>query len=171
MADSLAGERERHTLETLPATRLSDDSILLGKIFGSAGFGWGFALAVLLLNVAAISIGVSPSELHLLNPSVGLGAALLRLLTSLAASCAGVLFSLRSPTARQAQQVLAAASMLIFPLMLTAARAAPIDWRPAGPGCPHRAVTATMGAVLGPLLAVAYLLGRSRFRRRAFVID
>ena len=32
MVDSFAGERERHTLETLLATRLSDLSILVGKI-------------------------------------------------------------------------------------------------------------------------------------------
>src|SRR6185503_5143880 len=32
MADSFAGERERHTLETLLATRLSDLAILMGKI-------------------------------------------------------------------------------------------------------------------------------------------
>ena len=32
VADSFAGERERHTLETLLATRLSDQVILLGKM-------------------------------------------------------------------------------------------------------------------------------------------
>src|SRR5512137_949446 len=31
-ADSFAGERERHTLETLLATRLSDRDIFLGKV-------------------------------------------------------------------------------------------------------------------------------------------
>src|SRR3954465_4189577 len=32
VADSFAGERERHTLETLLATRLSDGAILIGKL-------------------------------------------------------------------------------------------------------------------------------------------
>ncbi|UCD40705.1 MAG: hypothetical protein JSV69_08835 [Chloroflexota bacterium] len=31
VADSFAGERERHTLETLLASRLSDQAILIGK--------------------------------------------------------------------------------------------------------------------------------------------
>ena len=33
--DSFAGERERHTLETLLASRLSDQAILLGKVSAS----------------------------------------------------------------------------------------------------------------------------------------
>ena len=32
IADSIAGERERHTLETLLATRLTEADILLGKV-------------------------------------------------------------------------------------------------------------------------------------------
>jgi hypothetical protein len=41
IADSFAGERERHTLETLLASRLTDTSILLGKIFAALTYGWG----------------------------------------------------------------------------------------------------------------------------------
>src|SRR5215469_16297809 len=33
--DAFAGERERHTLETLLSTRLSDEAILLGKLSAS----------------------------------------------------------------------------------------------------------------------------------------
>src|SRR5678816_1960154 len=35
IADAVAGERERHTLETLLATRLPDASILLGKMLAA----------------------------------------------------------------------------------------------------------------------------------------
>src|SRR5574339_839063 len=47
VADSFAGERERHTLETLLASRLSDQAILLGKITEAVGYGWSLTLAAL----------------------------------------------------------------------------------------------------------------------------
>ena len=43
IADGIPGERERHTLETLLASRLSDRSILLGKVMAAvptAGASW-----------------------------------------------------------------------------------------------------------------------------------
>jgi ABC-2 type transport system permease protein len=40
VADSFAGERERHTLETLLASRLSDRAILFGKIGAALVYGW-----------------------------------------------------------------------------------------------------------------------------------
>ena len=46
IADSFAGERERHTLPTLLASRLSDRAILIGKIVPSAGLGWAASLLV-----------------------------------------------------------------------------------------------------------------------------
>ncbi len=39
IADSFAGERERQTLPTLLASRLSDRAILIGKIVPSVGLG------------------------------------------------------------------------------------------------------------------------------------
>src|SRR5512135_723452 len=41
VADSFAGERERHTLETLLASRLPDRAIVLGKLLAAASYGWG----------------------------------------------------------------------------------------------------------------------------------
>ena len=45
VAEAFAGERERHTLETLLASRLSDRAILFGKM--AASILYGFAIAVL----------------------------------------------------------------------------------------------------------------------------
>ena len=41
VTDSFAGERERNTLETLLASRLSDRAILFGKIGAAVLYGWG----------------------------------------------------------------------------------------------------------------------------------
>src|SRR5450631_4208481 len=45
IADSFAGERERHTLETLLASRLSDRAILFGKIAAAIAYGWSISIA------------------------------------------------------------------------------------------------------------------------------
>src|SRR5579884_3470014 len=40
IADAFAGERERHTLETLLASRLPDRAILFGKLIAAVAYGW-----------------------------------------------------------------------------------------------------------------------------------
>ena len=52
IADSIAGERERHTLETLLSSRLSDTSILFGKFFASMFY----ALFLTFLIVVTLSL-------------------------------------------------------------------------------------------------------------------
>ena len=49
-ADSFAGERERHTLETMLASRMPDHAILLGKVGTLVGYGWGMNFSQLLLG-------------------------------------------------------------------------------------------------------------------------
>ncbi len=56
IADSFAGERERHTLETLLASRLSDRAILLGKIVAGVSYGWGITLIILCVQLVTITI-------------------------------------------------------------------------------------------------------------------
>jgi ABC-2 type transport system permease protein len=105
-ADSFAGERERHTLETLLASRMPDRAILLGKVGTLVGYGWGMNFSQLLLGWLTINIVhwqghlvFYPLDLLLLTFALGL-------LVSILAASAGVLVSLRSATARQAQQIL-----------------------------------------------------------------
>ena len=54
--DSFAGERERHTLETLLASRLPDRAILFGKALTGILFASGGMLAFLLLGVIAVNV-------------------------------------------------------------------------------------------------------------------
>src|SRR5436190_12483504 len=55
-ADAFAGERERHTLETLLASRLSDQAILFGKVAAAIAYGWGLSLLSLLLGDITVNI-------------------------------------------------------------------------------------------------------------------
>jgi ABC-2 type transport system permease protein len=112
--DSFAGERERHTLETLLASRIPDRSILLGKVGTQVGYGWGMNFSLLLLGWLAINIVhwqgqliFYPLDLLLLTFALGL-------VVNILAASAGVLVSLRSPTVRQAQQILTVGGLVVM---------------------------------------------------------
>ena len=112
IADAFAGERERHTLETLLATRLSDTSILLGKVLAAILYGLLFTAANILVGVVTLSIahkGIqAPQATH---------AGYMLLLVTLACSTLagiGVFISLRAATVRQAQQTLGIIMMVLF---------------------------------------------------------
>ncbi len=56
VTDAFAGERGRHTLETLLANRLSDQAILLGRRAASVIYGWGMSIASILLGAVTVNI-------------------------------------------------------------------------------------------------------------------
>ena len=113
-ADSFAGERERHTLETLLASRMPDRAILLGKVGTLVGYGWVMNFSQLLLGWLAVNIVhwqghlvFYPFDLLLLTFALGL-------VVNILAASAGVLVSLRSATARQAQQMLTVGGLVVM---------------------------------------------------------
>ena len=54
--DSIAGERERHTLETLLASRLPDRAIVYGKLGFSFGLASMIALSMLVLGLITFNL-------------------------------------------------------------------------------------------------------------------
>lgn len=119
VADSFAGERERHTLETLLASRLSDRSILAGKLLAALGYGWGITLVSLLVALVTINVVHGQGELLLFPWKIGLAILLISLLVAALAAGLGVLISLRAATVRQAQQTFSLAFFALFiPLFL-----------------------------------------------------
>ena len=115
--DSFAGERERHTLPTLLASRLSDRAILLGKIITSVAFGWGVTLIVLLVGLVTVNVVHWDGHVLFYKPSILLADLAFSLLVALLTAAAVVLFSLRSATVQEAQQSLMAV-LLIPPSIL-----------------------------------------------------
>ena len=106
VAESFAGERERHTLESLLATRLSDASIVAGKIVALLTLPVGVTIPILVVgfvaaNIRAQGYGWSFYPLDRLLITV-----LLSLLFSLLIIAIGIFVSLRAATVRQAQQTL-----------------------------------------------------------------
>jgi len=128
VADSFAGERERHTLETLLASRLSDRAILAGKIIAALVYGWGITLVSLLVALVTINIAYGGGQLLLFPWKIGLGVMMISLLVASLAAGLGVLISLRAATVRQAQQTFSLAFFVFFiPLFLLPML--PEEWR------------------------------------------
>jgi ABC-2 type transport system permease protein len=114
VADSFAGERERHTLEALLATRLSDRAILFGKLLAALAYGFTLTWAILLVSLVTINVTVHSSKLLLFSPLMTLGALVFSILISGLAASIGVLVSLRASSVRQAQQWMSFGMLVLF---------------------------------------------------------
>jgi ABC-2 type transport system permease protein len=126
VGDAIAGKRERHTLETLLASRISDQAILLGKLIVTVGTAWAMALASLLLGLFAANLSSGQRRWAFYGSfDLLLEAFALSLLIGLLAASAGVLVSLRAATVRQAQQTLVLSSVVLLGGILLATRAVP----------------------------------------------
>jgi ABC-2 type transport system permease protein len=174
VADSFAGERERHTLETLLASRLSDRSILVGKILAALGYGWGITLAGLLVAQITISVAYGGGELLLFPWKIGLAIITISLLVASLAANMGVLISLRAATVRQAQQTFSLAFLVLFiPLFLLPML--PDAWRVRLTQAFAQAdVESIVLGVVGFLLVVDLALfaaALARFKRTRLILD
>jgi ABC-2 type transport system permease protein len=129
IADSFAGERERHTLETLLASRLPDRAILFGKIGAVVSYGWGLTLLSVLIGLVTVNLAHSEDELLLYSRATAAGIIALSLLGSCLAASAGALVSLRAATVRQAQQILLIAIMLLLFVPVYGVQLLPEEWR------------------------------------------
>jgi ABC-2 type transport system permease protein len=175
VAQAFAGERERHTLEALLATRLSDRAILLGKIGAAVAYGWVLALASLVLSLITTNVRYGEGELLLYSPEMAASILVITLLISFLAAGAGVLVSLRAATVRQAQQTMSIATMVIVFGSVYGLQALPIDWEAllgqmSGGGLPSGAILAAIGLLL---LAdvVLLVLASMRFQRARLILD
>jgi len=120
ISDAIAGERERHTLETLLASRISDRAILLSKVFVAVGYNWVMTLFCLLIGDVVVNLSQRPGQWEFYKP-ISLFAVVLVLcfLTTLLAASGGVLISLKSVTVRQASQTMLL-SLIILGLAISA---------------------------------------------------
>ena len=114
IGDAIAGEHERHTLETLLASRISDRAILLGKVLVAVGFTWGMNLLCLLLGAIVVNWSQEPGQWVFYAPiNLFLVVIVMSLLTILLAASGGVLISLKSATVRQAAQPMLLGEILL----------------------------------------------------------
>lgn len=116
IADAIAGERERHTLETLLASRVSDTAILLGKIAATLLYGWGLTMIVMAVSIAVVNIafGIPHNTFYMYEPIVLSTIIIFSFLIALLSAGIGIIVSLRAETVRQAQQTVSMGFMIIF---------------------------------------------------------
>jgi len=175
VADSFAGERERHTLETLLASRLPDRAILFGKILAAITYGWGIVMAMLFLSLVTVNLTARAGHLLLFPWRFAVGAPLLAWLGAGLAATAGVLVSLRAATVRQAAQTLNVGILLLMFVPVLGAQALPDAWKAqagawfASVGVDGILWTATAALALLDLLLLAVAM--ARFQRSRLILD
>ena len=106
VADVFAGERERHTLESLLASRLSNWSIVVGKCAALVTLSWGMTIISMGASLVVVNVMAGGHAWSFYPPDRLLIALVLSLVISVFATTIGALVSLRAATVRQAQQML-----------------------------------------------------------------
>jgi len=169
VTDAFAGERERHTLETLLASRLEDGAILFGKIGAAVSYGWTFVLASMLLGAVTINVafpadGIRFYPLATLVSGLGLSFLACTLIATL-----GVMVSLRAPTARAAYQRLSMFMLAFFLVPMVGMQVAPVEMRDKIAdilaGLNWNQMLVAIAVVLIVVDAGLIFLARSRFQR------
>jgi ABC-2 type transport system permease protein len=106
ICESFAGERERHTLDTLLASRLPDRSILFGKMIVPIVYGWGMTILLLVMSLVIVNVFMWDGKFHNYKMNILLADFALSVLFSGLIVNLGTLSSLRSATVQSAQQAL-----------------------------------------------------------------
>jgi ABC-2 type transport system permease protein len=175
IADSFAGERERHTLEALLASRLSDRAILFGKLGAAVGYALGLTWVSLLLGLVTVNLRYARATPLLFAPTVSLAIVVVSLLAAVLASAVGVLVSLRASTVRQAQQSLSIAIMLLLFVPIFGIQALPDDLKSRAArallAADLRRVAVTAMAVLVLLDAALLTTAMARFQRARLILE
>ncbi len=175
VADSFAGERERHTLETLLATRLSDQVILLGKIAAAVLYAWAVLVSTLALALLGINIVYGHGELIMFPMSRLIPTLVYDFLLAVLLSCIGVFVSLRASTVRQAMQTMNLGFMLIVWGGFFGFQALPTEWHGvllnvlAGKNLLRSEII--VGIILIVADALLLLASHARFRRARLILD
>jgi ABC-2 type transport system permease protein len=173
IADAIAGERERHTLETLLASRLSDRAIILGKL--GATVGYSLALSVITALVGMVAANLKGDGSFQMYPvGVFVSIVVFALLVSLFYAGFGVLVSLRAVTVRQAQLTMGVAMLVIYllPILIygtlsETARQQILSWL-------STVNWATVGSIAAALIVVDFILVTvviARFQRSRLILS
>lgn len=173
VADTFAGERERHTLEKLLASRMPDRAILLGKVLGCLIYAWVISLGCFLVAMVTVSVVHGPAAF---GDFSGLWIVLCAqpLLGALMAGI-GVHVSMKSETVRQTQQLLVigtSAAVAVVVLGLSALPQEVKGWFLAQSDSLGGTGTAVLlAAVLILIDALLLVTAMLRFRRSELILD
>ncbi len=175
IADGIAGERERHTLETLLASRLSDRSILLGKVVAAVAYGWGFMVVNAMVGLLTVNLANPGQAILLYSPQAILVLGVFGLLGAGLVACGGSLVALRAPTVRQAAQNMSLALVAVLLVPALAIPALPADLRRQAIGTllglDWLAIGVGLAATLVVLDVALFSAAMLRFQRTRLFVD
>lgn len=120
VTDAFAGERERHTLETLLSSRLSDRAIVIGKQVAAVLYGWGVAEIGLLLAAVTVNLTDPVPGWTFYTAQNYIGCLVLPFLAAGLMAGLGTFVSIRAETVRQASQQLSIGLLILFVLPIFA---------------------------------------------------
>jgi ABC-2 type transport system permease protein len=104
--DSFAGERERHTLNTLLASRLPDKAILYGKMVLPILTGWCTALGFNLISLIVLNLAHGENGFLFFSPQIAGGIVFLSFISATMMAGGGILTSLSAHSTQEAAQKL-----------------------------------------------------------------
>jgi ABC-2 type transport system permease protein len=175
MPDLFAGERERHTLETLLASRLSDRAILFGKLLVGMLYSFIMTLVFIFLALAVVNVAHWNGQIQTYPLPLLVFALVMALLIDTFFAAVGVLVSLRAPTVRQGAETLMivffaltaipVAIYLILPQDLKSSLLHWLDTTDTG------IVVLVIQAVLAVACLVAMYLAMLNFRRSKLILE
>lgn len=156
--DSFAGERERHTLETLLATSVTTGEVFIGKYAAIVGLALVVVCANAATGVVFALLRFGPDALSIDGTMIVAGI----VIGTLAAAVVGgitILISVRSPSVRSASQRSAYILVAILLAGSAGVRNLPADWRRGlaglGQGLAGTPVTVQVLAIAFVLAALA----------------
>lgn len=165
ISDAIAGERERHTLETLLASRISDRAILLSKVLVAVAYNWAMTLLCLLLGALVVNLSQGLRQWEFYRPMSLFSVVLvLCFLTTLLAASGGVLVSLKSATVRQASQTMLLGLIILGLAISTVIRLLPPGWTASLTASQMILIIVLVLVVLDTILLVASLVSFQRSR-------
>lgn len=171
--DSIAGERERHTLPTLLTSRLPDRAILFGKALFSLLAAWGITLLTLSLALLTVNIVHWTGRVLIYDPTVLVADVSLSFLMAAMTTGIGVFISLRASTVQEAQQLLAAFVLgpvtLLGPVVLVVSETTDLDVIHQITRVDGELLLAAAVAVLVIIDGLVAFLAMRRFRRARLI--
>jgi len=172
ISDAFAGERERHTLETLLATRLSDHAILFGKVAAALVYSGGITLSSLAMGLVTVNVVHQTDGLLLYSLPTAAAMLVFGLLAAVLVASVGVLISLRAPTVRQAEQTLGGVIILAMVIPFAGTRVLSAEWKARLLAPEYSALRVILVvALLVALDLIFVLLAVRRFRRSRLIAD
>lgn len=129
IVDCFAGERERHTLETLLASRIPDYAILLGKLTATISYGMCFVIIIEIIGLFAANLNLNSGMFVNYSALTILSILLISFLGSWLMAEIGLFLSLRASTVRQVTQNLNTGIMVVFLVANFGFTALPKTWK------------------------------------------